>query len=115
MSIYSKFTHRADIERLSSGVDDYGNALPATYAAHIAAQPCYWWQPQIGPGENQGERNYNIYGAQMLTPWGTDICESDRVNGVKDRRGDYLTDETFAVVSIAYKPDHLLVTLEVVK
>jgi hypothetical protein len=115
--VRSRMTHRALVERnvTAATQDAYGNEQAATWVTHIAAQPCYWYQPSNSGGEQQGERNVRIYTQQMLTPWEVDITEGDRINGIKDRRGDDLTTEVFNVVAIVYKPDHLLLTLEVVK
>lgn len=108
-------THRALIERNAlTGLDAYGNEQAPSWGVHLAAQPCYWYQPSNQRGEVQGERNVRLYTQQMLVPWNVDITEGDRVNGIKDRKGGDLTTEVFNVVAIVYKPDHLLITMELV-
>lgn len=115
MAARDRMTHRARIERSSAGRDQYGNQLPATWAVHLAAQPCYYWQPSVGRAETEGERNYRAYGHQMLVPLGTDVRESDRVNGIVDRRGYSVSADVFGIIAIVRKPDHLLLTLETIK
>lgn len=107
--------HRARFERSSTGRDGYGNELPKTWTAHLAAQPCYYWQPSVGRAEFEGERNYRAYGHQMVVPLGTDVRESDRVNGIVDRRGNCVSADLFGIIAIVRKPDHLLLSLETVK
>jgi hypothetical protein len=109
-------TYRALVERnTTAGVlDTYGNAQAPTWVTQIASQPCYYWQPRQGV-ETQGERNYLAYGHQLLLPLGVDIAEGDRINGITDRRRGVVCADVLAITAIMRKPDHLLLTLEVIK
>lgn len=114
MTTRSRMVHRACVERATAGVDGYGNALPVEWVTHIASLPAYYWQLKTG-GERIGEINAISYTQQLLVPWSTDIHESDRINGIKGRLGDYLTEEVFNVIAIVFRPDHLLITMVVVR
>lgn len=115
MAARDRMTHRATIERSTAGRDQYGNALPATWSVHINGCPCYYWQPSVARAEIEGERNYRAYGHHMMVPLGTDVRESDRVNGIVDRRGSCVSADVFGIIAIVHKPDHLLVTMETIK
>jgi hypothetical protein len=112
-----RMTHRALVQRdANAGTQDaYGNEQAASWATQIAAQACYYWQPATGRAESQGERNVLIYGHQVVMPLETDITEADRINGITDRRGRVVSADVFGITGIARKPDHLLLTLEVIK
>ena len=113
MTTRSRFTHRALIERnLTPGEDAYGNAQAATWGTLYAAEPCYYYQPPTGRGEQAGERNLNAYADQLLVPLACDVLEADRVNGITDRRGANVCASVFNVIAIVRKPDHLLLTME---
>ncbi len=108
-------THRALVQRPTTTVDAYNNAQPPTWSTLHAELACYYWQPATGQGEQQGVRNVRLYGHQMLVPLGTDITESDRIVGVVDRRGYAVSADTFGIVAIVRKADHVLLSLEVIK
>lgn len=112
-----RMTHRAAVERnvIANTQDTYGNEQVAIWVTHISAQPCYYWQPAAMRAESQGERNVLVYGHQVLMPLGTDITEADRINGIYDRCGRVVSADVFGITGIARKPDHLLLTLEVIK
>lgn len=110
-------THRCTVRRDTNAeagsVDAWGNPVAPSWSDRLTDQPCYIWQPRMG-GEIEGRRNVNIYTWEMMLPSGTNVTEKDQITDVKDRAGDALTDETFNVVQIARKRDHLHLTLEVV-
>ena len=112
-----RMTHRALVERnvTAATQDTYGNEQAATWVTHISAQPCYYWQPATMRAESQGERNVLVYGHQVVMPLDTDITEADRINGISDRCGRVVSADVFGITGIARKPDHLLLTLEVIK
>ena len=113
-AVRGRLVQRATIERnMTPDADGYGNARPAAWGTLYAALACYYWQP-AGGGEQQGERNVRIYTHQMLVPAGTAVTEADRVNGIVDRRGVSVNAAVFNITAVVRKPDHLLLTLEVV-
>lgn len=107
-------THRALVQRATETVDGYNNRLAPVWATHLAAQPCYFWQPSMGRGEQSGAQNYRAYGYQVVMPLGTDVTERDRINGIVDRRGYSVHPGVFGIVAVVRKPDHLLLTLETI-
>ncbi len=115
MSLRAQMTHRVLVERDGNAgqTDAYNNPQAPSWATHIAAQPCYYYEPAAQRGEQQGERNVNLYTHQVLMPLGVDITEADRINGVVDRRGTVITDKLLNVVAVVRRRDHLLVTLAV--
>lgn len=114
-TIRRRMTHRAAIYRTTETKDAWGAPKKGTPEVHIASQPCYWYQPFLrsyGAGEQQGQRNVNIYTYQLMVPLGTDITERDQVQGVVDRRGTALTSATMEVIQVARHKTHLILTLE---
>jgi hypothetical protein len=114
--VRNRMVHRALVQRdpTAATPDAYGNAQAATWVTHIAAQPCYYWQPSGQRGETQGERNFLVYGHQVLMPLGVDITAADRINGIADRNAGVVSADVFGITAIVRKPDHLLLTLEVI-
>jgi hypothetical protein len=112
-------THRALIERPGIDTTDaYGQPVPGVFALHIAAQPCYWYEAitRAVPGESaDGQKILIAASHQMLVPLTADILESDRVNGVRDRRGAIVTDEVMNIKQRAHRRDHALLLLEVIR
>lgn len=116
MSIRQRMVHRATIERDGNLVADaYGQPDAPVWYAHVTGQACYFWEPSAQRGEIAGERNADIYAHRLLLPLGVDITEEDRINGVRDRRGQMITAAVFNITQIVRKPDHLLLVLEVVE
>lgn len=114
MSTRNRMVQRALVQRATYTTDAYGQPVP-TWATHIAAQPCYFWEPTGQRGEIVGERNADIYSHRLLVPLTTDVTEEDRISGVVDRRARTVTASVFNVTQVVRKPDHLLLVLEVVE
>ena len=115
MSVRQRMTHRAAVYRDSATADAWGQPDAPSWAVHLAAQPCYWYQPLLrsrGAGEQQGRENVNLYSYQLMVPLETDITERDQVRGIVDRRGTSLTDAVMAVVQVVRHKTHLMLTLE---
>jgi hypothetical protein len=111
MSARNRMTHRALVERATYTTDAYG----PTWATHIAAQPCYFWEPTGQRGEIVGPRNADSYAHRLIVPLDTAITEEDRISGVVDRRARVITASVFNITQLVRKPDHLLLVLEVVE
>jgi hypothetical protein len=115
MSTRQRMTHRATVQRATTVTDAYGLPGPPTWADHIAALACYFYEPSGQRGEQIGERNADLYSHRLLAPAGTDVTEEDRIAGIVDRRGETVTDAVFDIKQIVRKPDHLLLVLEAVQ
>ena len=115
MSVRSRMRHRADVYRDDNlGTEDGWNGPVAPdFQLYTAQQVCYVYQPKLG-GEQQGDRNVNIYTWQMLAPLTIIITEQDQVRNVTDRLGTEITSHKFDVIQIVRKPQHFLLTLEAV-
>jgi len=107
-------THRALVERNGAAeLGPAGEELPAVWATHIAAMPCFLYTPR-------GREPVQITGVivtespMMLAPWGTDVTESDRVNSVSDRAGNVYRAGIFRIASVVEAHDHLELQLEAV-
>lgn len=106
--------HRALVERNSAtALGTVGEELPAVWATHIAEMPCFLYTPRGG----EKVRDMGVIVAEspkMLVPWGTDITEADRINGVSDRRGGSYRSGVFRISSVVEVHDHLELQLEAV-
>ncbi len=109
-----QMTQRALVERATYTTDAYGQAVP-TWATHIAAQACYYWEPSAQVGTITGARNADSYSHRLLVPLDTDITEEDRINGIADRRATVITARVFRITQLVRKREHLLLVLEVVE
>ena len=107
--------HRADIWRdVNLGeTDPWNSPVAPDPQLHTAQQPCYLYQPRMG-GEIQGKRNVDIYTWRMHTPRNVDITEQDQVRNVTDRVGAEITSHVFNIIQVVRKPQHWILTLEVV-
>lgn len=113
MSTRNVMTHRTLIERDGNLASDaYGQPDVPTWYALVTAQPCYFWEPSTQRGELVGERNADLYAHQLVLPLGVDITETDRINGVTDRRGRSISTSIYNITQIVRKPDHLLLVLK---
>lgn len=107
-------THRALIERNSAAeLGTAGEELPAVWATLHAALPCFLYTPR-------GREVVATTGVvvtespMLLAPWGTDVTESDRINGVNDRQGNVYRAGIFRIASVVEVHDHLELQLEAV-
>jgi len=107
-------THRALVERNTRAeLGTSGEELPAVWETHIAALPCFLYTPK-GREPVQPTGVIVTESPMMLAPWGTDITESDRVNGVNDRLGKTYRAGIFRIASVIEAHSHLEVQLEAV-
>jgi hypothetical protein len=115
MSVRSRMVHRADIWRDANlgNEDAWNNPVAPSPALLTASQPCYLYQPRMG-GEQQGDRNVNIYTWQMLAPSDIAVTEKDQIRNVRTRIGDEITSHVFNIIQIVRKPQHKILTLEAV-
>lgn len=115
MPARSRMTQRAYVERASSaGVDDYGNPLPNSWAAHIAVLPCWLY----GSTEREAvseEATAVVANLKAMVPLSAEITELDRFGGsqpaIVDRRGEVIEPGVLGIETILRKRDHLQLTL----
>lgn len=112
MSARGTMTHRAKIERPTTGTDSWGNPGAPVWNTHLADLPCRAWF-QKGR-ELVGDLNVVIEDRRMVCPRDTDIVEGDRVAEVKDRRSRLVFDGPMRIESVGRRKDHLALMLEAV-
>jgi hypothetical protein len=98
-------TMRADVERATTTTDEYGQKGPPTWNPHIADLPC--WLYTVAEREVMGEKTAVIEDLKLMIPRDTDITESDRINGVTDRRGEVVRPGVLAIDAVVRRVDHL--------
>lgn len=106
MTARSRMTQRALVQRLTPGaVDDSGNPAPGSWATHLAAMPCWLY----GSTEREAvtaETTAVVTDLKLLAPLGADVGESDRINQVKDRRGNVIEAGVLGVEEVLRKRTH---------
>lgn len=97
---------RANIERAGVGaVDELGQPTSTAWAA-LATVPAWLWS------QNEAEIADTVKLAvveqlRMLVPKGTDVTETDRINGVVDRRGNPVRAGILVIESVVRRKAHL--------
>lgn len=100
-------TQRALVERSTSpGTDDSGNELPASWSSHIESMPCFLYQSTEGETESRSTTSVTSV-LKLLAPKSADVTESDRINGVTDRRGQTVFEGLLDIDQVLLKKDHL--------
>jgi len=117
MSIYGRMVHRFTSQRDANlaTYDARNNAQTPSWQAAETAEACYYYQPSVRQrGEQRGDVNVNLYTHQMLVMLTADVAEGDQVTAVMDRRGSSVESRTLRIVQVVRKPNHQLVTMEVI-
>ena len=116
MSARSRMTQRAYVERATSGgLDDYENAQPSTWAAHIGELPIWLY----GSTEREAiteQTTAVVANLKALVPLSADIAETDRLGGeehpaIVDRRGEIVEPGILGIETILRKRTHYELTL----
>lgn len=120
MTARSRMTQRAYVERSTSpGLDDFGNPLPAVWAAHITSLPIFLY----GSTEREAvteETTAVVTDLRALVPLAADVSESDRLGGpiggaahpaIVDRLGAVIEPAILHVETVLHARTHLALTL----
>lgn len=99
-------TMRALIERGTTVTDEYGNPGAPTWASHIASLAC-WLYSRVEREVMDTRKTAVVEDLRMLIPRGSDVRESDRINGVTDRRGSIIHAGVLLIESVVRRVDHL--------
>jgi len=111
MSARARMTMRVFLQRNYATKDPYGQPGPPEWQA-LEPVPCFAWA-------GSGKAKQTVHGdvitittdqPGMIVPSGTDIVNTDRVEAVRDRRGEDLFGEMF-VDAILHRKDHLEIGL----
>lgn len=98
-------TQRALVQRATTVDDEYGMPGPSTWATHIAALACRFWQDAerelAGP-----DKSAVVADARAIVPRTADVRESDRINGIVDRRGTVVRAGILLIESVIPRRDH---------
>ncbi|HET8587128.1 MAG TPA: hypothetical protein VFM74_04560 [Candidatus Limnocylindria bacterium] len=114
MSARSLMRQRALVERSSSsGDDDFGNPLPEAWAPHITAMPCLLYGSTEREAVNESTTAV-VADLRLLAPRSADVTESDRINGIIDRRGNVIRAGLLDIDTVLLKKDHLELTVTAV-
>ena len=111
MTARGRMVQRALVERATSpGTDDFGNPLPAVWATHIAALPC-WIHGSTEREAVTEETTAVVTDLKALIPLGSDVSESDRLNQVKDRSGNVVYAGILGIETVLWARTHIELTL----
>lgn len=113
-------TYRAKVERnTATALGAAGEELPAEWVTLHEALPCFAYtargrtiarNPSIGSG-GTGPGIIVHEAPALMVPMGTDINESDRINGISKRNGEIYRTGIMRIESIIEAHDHLEIAL----
>lgn len=98
-------THRATIQRSSSGTSDWNVEDDPTWADHLTALPCRAWATAGREAVANSNTPVVVEDWRMIVPLDTDVTENDRVAIVTDRSGTVLAGAQ--IRSVLRNQDHL--------
>lgn len=111
MTARSRMIQRALVQRFTSpGTDDFGNPLPGTWSTHIASLPC-WVHGSTEREAVTAETTAVVTDLKALIPLDSDVTESDRISGVKDRQGNVVYAGILGIETVLFARTHLELTL----
>lgn len=103
-------TMRATVERnTATEVGDDGLPVAATFA-ELAVVPC-WLYTQTENERIDGRVTRVIESLRMLMPRRADVTERDRINGIKNRRGEWIRSGILQIQAVIDRHDHLELAL----
>lgn len=104
-------TQRALVQRHTSpGNDDYDNPLPATWATHVEALPC-WLHASTEREAVTDESTAVVTDLKAMVPLSADITEQDRIASITDRRGVVIESGILGIETILNQRSHKALTL----
>ena len=108
-------THRALVERdLGTARDGYGAKSAPTWSSHLASMVCFFYREGRSDSEEAERSRGTVHHdmLRMLVPLGTDILESDRINGVTERDGTVIEAGAMNITSVLHSHTHLELRVE---
>lgn len=114
-SARKRMTHRVLVERKTEPTrDGYGAGSGATWATLHASLPCFFYR-ETRTDSNEVDRTrgtirHDKY--RLMVPFGTDLTERDRINGVTERDGTIIESGFMGIAAVDYSHSHVEVRLE---
>ncbi len=104
-------TLRCTIQRDQTATTNAWNTkAKPNYQNHLTDVACWFWTTTKRE-DTDAQREAVIQDVRMMIPLGTDVTETDRINGITDRRGNSVVSGVFDVEAVV---KHHLSHLELV-
>lgn len=108
--------HRTSIQRDTAAgtIDAGGQSAPPYWQTITSGLPCRAWT-NVAREPSDAGKSFVVEDRQVVVPLGTDVTEADQLGDILDRAGMVLFKGPMNILGVLAYPDHLELSLEVVR